>query len=232
MSRITIIEGNTNEKDNVRTFFGKAEKGNDGISPEASITKSNGIATITIKDANGTTNASIEDGFDPIVRTSKTGNVATVEIEDAIGTHSFDINDGETYEVPTNSVVGWDSSDTIPNGYEDAGDYFENIYSTSEVRIGTYDGKPLYRKKVNVSSLPNNNTKTINIPDVDIVNCYGRAKPSSSTIYTHTIPYMNIDNFDNSIALSYTGAWITIKTKSDYSNYVGYLIVEYTLTTD
>lgn len=62
MSKITIIEGNSNDKDNVRAFIVKGEPGDDGISPTATVTKTDGVATITIVDKNGTTTATVSDG--------------------------------------------------------------------------------------------------------------------------------------------------------------------------
>lgn len=234
MSRLTIIEGNTNEKDNVRTFFGKAEKGDDGVSPEASVTKSNGIATITIKDANGTTNASIEDGFDPVVETSKTDGVATISITDAEGTHSFELNDGETYEIPTNGVIGWGSNDTIPNGYEEIME--TNAYSTDEMKIGTWtDGKPLYRK-VFQTTLPDSSSKSIttNFGNQIIVRrLYGTACDTANKPYAKPIPF--IDAFDNKHIGLFMGAGdgkIYIKALGDNNNEQTYIYVEYTKTTD
>lgn len=42
----------------------KGEKGEDGVSPEASVEKSGKVATITITDASGTTTAQVSDGND------------------------------------------------------------------------------------------------------------------------------------------------------------------------
>ena len=55
MSKITIIEGNSNDKDNEKILFLKGEKGADGVSPSASISKEGNVATITVVDAEGTT---------------------------------------------------------------------------------------------------------------------------------------------------------------------------------
>ena len=70
MSKITIIEGNSNDKDQVRNFMVKGEKGDkgdkgeDAISPLVSVSKEDGVTTITILDAEGTHIATINDGQD------------------------------------------------------------------------------------------------------------------------------------------------------------------------
>lgn len=89
MSKITIIEGNSNDKDNTRIYMVKGETGDDGISPTIDVSKTDGVTTLTIEDAEGTKTATIADG------------------EDLVG------------GVPTNGVIGWDSEEEIPDGYED-----------------------------------------------------------------------------------------------------------------
>lgn len=120
MSKITIIEGNSNDKDNIRAYMVKGEKGADGVSPTVEVERVNNEVFIDITDAEGTKSAVMEDGVSPTVTTSKTGGVTTVTITDIDGTHTATINDGETYEVPTNSVIGWSgTSANIPGGYEE-----------------------------------------------------------------------------------------------------------------
>lgn len=224
MSRITIIEGNTNEKDNVRTFFGKAEKGNDGVSPIVNVTRSNKIVTISVVDAEGEKSASVQDGFDPIVRTSKTGKVATVEIEDAIGTHSFDINDGETYEVPTNSVIGWESDDAIPNGYEEVDG--PNDYSLEEKVIGKWvDGKPLYQKTIYISSLEAGDYPH-GISDIEyITDIIGIQKNLYSNIW---VPLWHYADQSFRIVVNRTN----ISIAGSLSSQMAYITLRYTKTTD
>ena len=62
MSKLIIVEGNSNDKDNVRAVMVKGEAGNDGTSPTVAISKSNGVTTITITDIDGTKTATINDG--------------------------------------------------------------------------------------------------------------------------------------------------------------------------
>lgn len=62
MSTITIIQGNSNDKDNTRAYMVKGEKGDTGVSPTVSISKTGTVTTITITDAEGTHTAEIHDG--------------------------------------------------------------------------------------------------------------------------------------------------------------------------
>lgn len=95
MSKITIIEGNSNDKDNVRNFMVKGEKGADGVSPNASVTRGEGKVTINVTDAEGTTSADVFDGVSPTITTSKTDGTTTITITDIEGTKTATIKDGE-----------------------------------------------------------------------------------------------------------------------------------------
>ena len=116
MSTITIIQGNSNDKDNTRAYM---VKGQDGVSPTLSSSREGTTTTVTMTDYDGTHTFDVEDGVSPTVEISKTDGVTTIEITDAEGTHTATIDDGQTYEVPTNSVIGWDSNGAIPAGYEE-----------------------------------------------------------------------------------------------------------------
>lgn len=118
MSTLTIIQGNSNDKDNTRAYMVKGERGDDGISPTFETSKTGHTATITITDAEGTHTVTLTDGVSPTVETSKTGGVTTITITDEDGTHTATINDGQTYEVPAGAVIGFDGN-TIPAGYEE-----------------------------------------------------------------------------------------------------------------
>lgn len=62
MAKMIIIEGNSNDKDNTRVLMVKGERGDDGISPTVTTSKTAGVTTITITDAEGTHTAEIDDG--------------------------------------------------------------------------------------------------------------------------------------------------------------------------
>lgn len=118
MAKITIIEGNSNDKDQVRAYMAS---GLPGISPTIETSKTGDTATITITDVNGEHEVELEDGFSPTITPSKTGGVTTITIVDDEGTKTATINDGIdlTGGVPTNGVIGFDgNAEDIPNGYE------------------------------------------------------------------------------------------------------------------
>ncbi len=84
-------------------------KGEDGISPTATVTKDGSNATITITDKNGTTSAVIsdgsgssggsgQDGYSPIASVTKSGKVATITITDKTGTTTATVSDGNDGE--------------------------------------------------------------------------------------------------------------------------------------
>ena len=84
---MTILEGNSNDKDNLRAYMVKGEKGDPGVSPT--------------------------------FETRRTARGGIIEITDVEGTEELELYDGESYEIPTNGVIGWASEDTIPGGYEE-----------------------------------------------------------------------------------------------------------------
>ena len=95
MSKLIIVEGNSNDKDNTRAFMVKGES---GTSPTLSASRSGTTTTVTMTDYEGTHTFDVEDGVSPTVATSKENGVTTVTITDASGTHTATINDGEVSE--------------------------------------------------------------------------------------------------------------------------------------
>lgn len=138
-SKMTIIEGNSNDKDNVRAYMVKGEPGDDGVSPTITPSKSGSQTTLTIVDGEGTKQAVIDDGFSPTVTTSKTDGVTTVTITDLNGTRTAEIVDGIdlTGGVPTDGVIGFDGvAADIPDGYEVVGDTDEKLVSAKVLWSG------------------------------------------------------------------------------------------------
>lgn len=82
----------------------KGPRGETGMSPTVSISKENGVATITITDSLGEHPFQVNDGISPTVSTEKIGGVATVVITDADGEHPFTVNDGISPTVNTSKV--------------------------------------------------------------------------------------------------------------------------------
>lgn len=68
--------------------------GKRGFSPTANVVKSDGVATITVTDANGTTTASVADGLSPTAKVKQVDGVTTITITDANGTTTASIQAG------------------------------------------------------------------------------------------------------------------------------------------
>lgn len=156
MAKMTILEGNSNDKDNVKAYMVKGEP---GVSPTIDVSKEDGVTTLTIEDAEGTHTATIADG------------------DDLVG------------GVPTNGVIGWDSEDTIPDGYEIFDDpntqymryykvlttdnhntiqsYFnDDTAKIIEFETGTYNFDTAFRLNKNTKILLNNSNLIFNVPSV------------------------------------------------------------------
>lgn len=173
MSTMTIINGNNNDKDNVRAIMVKGETGatitsitktgtnvltdtytitlSDGRTQTFEVTNGKGITSIAKTDTQGLvdtytitfndnttqtfTVTNGVDGISPTATVSKTNAVTTVTITDKNGTTTAQINDAVGYEVPANSVIGWDSNDAIPAGYEETTETFGGGGET--LKVGT-----------------------------------------------------------------------------------------------
>ena len=99
------------------------------------------------------------------------------------------------------------------------------VYSTREARIGTWtDGKPLYRKVINMGNLGNNTAKTSphGLTNSLIKNIGGGASNGSI--------HIGISGWNDEVYLDTNN--VVWNTKSNRSSYTGYVILEYTKTTD
>lgn len=103
-------------------------------------------------------------------------------------------------------------------------------YSTSEVLTGEtwIDGKPIYRKVVDIGSLPNNATKTVahGITGISQVITL-RGMVTDGNFYL--LPMMTATGPGQTI-ISVTGANITIISSTDRHTLSGFVILEYTKT--
>lgn len=108
-----------------------------------------------------------------------------------------------------------------------------NTYSTNEQIIGTWiNGKPIYRKVVNIGVLPNNTTKTVNsgiTTNIYITKLYGVAWSSNYDNYL-TLPDVHPGGLAYSTRLYYTNSnrSINIYSTSDRSGFTGIVVLEYT----
>jgi len=119
-------------------------------------------------------------------------------------------------------------------------DAFDINYSTSERRIGTWMGEPLYQKTFNCGTLPNTaTTVTINetVNNVkDIVNIFGIAiEHTTPGLISSNLPLPHISTSGNNVML-YAAALsdtlrIVLGTTADRSIYTAYVTVQYTKTT-
>lgn len=160
MSKITIIEGNSNEKDNTRAYMVKGEKGDPNTLSIGTVEETETAqASITGTAPNQTLNLGLPKAEPNTlsIGTVTKGNDASATITGDAPNQTLNLvlpkgDKGDTgpagFEVPAGGVIGWDSSSAIPEGYEEVNG-FEN-YSTTETKIGTWiDGKLLYKKTYN-----------------------------------------------------------------------------------
>ena len=111
-----------------------------------------------------------------------------------------------------------------------------DIYSTTETKTNKVwiDGKPIYRKVIDLGALPNATTKTVNhgISNLDaIINWYGYAeRPSDGGHFP--LPYVFGGLAENNIGVFASPSVITVTTGTDRSAMTGTIILEYTKTTD
>lgn len=102
-------------------------------------------------------------------------------------------------------------------------------YSTAEQVIGTWiDGKPLYRKVINIGTLPNTASATIahKISYVDKIRTNGSFAIASSG---YSVPVPNVTaSTTGHIAINVDRTNIYVTTNSNRSDLTGYIVLEYT----
>ena len=112
-----------------------------------------------------------------------------------------------------------------------------NQYSTSEIKTHKkwIDGKPIYRKVVLINSISGTNVNEIAVPtniDTMLPNVCGIVYDNSGNGYF--INYNNVYNTGQDIGAFYykTHNCISIKQYAEFNINNGYIIIEYTKTTD
>ena len=108
-------------------------------------------------------------------------------------------------------------------------------YSTTEQKIGTWtDGKPLYRKVINCGSMPNSTTKFVNTDlnaaNVNIIKIYGSARNTTGT--TIPLPFFHVTSASGIMISFETDGTIALQSNVNRSAFSGYIVLEYTKTTD
>lgn len=109
-----------------------------------------------------------------------------------------------------------------------------NTYSTDEIVIGTWLGKPLYRKVVDFGSLPNNAAKTVNhyISNLDkVINIGGYCFDGGESYYPIPLVYKGADGNYN-VQVSVEPSVIRMVSNTNRSQYNAYVILEYTKDTE
>ena len=226
---VTISDGRTQTftVTNGKSISTIEKTGTSGLVDTYTITF-NDLTTQTFTVTNGKDGI---DGYSPTATVTKTNSVATISITDKNGTTTATVNDGAPgYEVPAGAVIGWDSNDNIPAGYEETDN--PNNYSTTETKIGTWvDGKPLYRKIINFGVCPNNTTKGVdhnisNLKRIIHLSGFGGSNQNKGGV---TLPHASA----NPIALYANDTQVVVIAYQDASGYTQtYIWVEYTKTTD
>lgn len=109
-----------------------------------------------------------------------------------------------------------------------------STYSTTEQIVGTWiDGKPIYRVVKNIGNLPNNGRKEVSfsgiIPTgVVCTKIYGITERISQSV----TDYLNLKDVCSLLMYRATTNILYVDTSEDRSNYTGYVVLEYTKTTD
>lgn len=139
-----------------------------------------------------------------------------------VGTVTSDINDTNDNAVPNAKTVK---------------DYVEEVYSTDEVKTNKVwiDGKPIYRKVYEISSLPNNGRMYVdcNIPNVQHVITM-RGVMESSTEWDNMPSAYTGGALIDSLVIERSGNTLTnirILNNTDRSGFSAFVILEYTKTT-
>lgn len=137
-----------------------------------------------------------------------------------VGTVTSNINDTNDNAVPNAKTVK---------------DYVEEVYSTDEVKTNKIwiDGKPIYRKVINMGDLPSNSSKIINhnIKNIDFVTSISGLGVTSTNHYN--IPFSpNEAMFSGlSVSMRASSTEISVSANKVVSGHTVYGIMEYTKTT-
>ena len=106
----------------------------------------------------------------------------------------------------------------------------EETYSIEEQKVGTWiDGRPIYRKVIDLGTLPNNSSKYVETglihTNIRVIRLYGNACNASGSYQSGLNDIYSRLNLvsDNTLG---------IQTTINFSSFTGYAILEYTKTTD
>ena len=107
-------------------------------------------------------------------------------------------------------------------------------YSTTEVNTGMtwVDGSTIYRKVINFGSLPNNDTKNVNLNISNLGNIINVSALGYDSINNNywNIPTISTSGAQYTIDITITPTQVRIRTATDRSHFTAYVILEYTKT--
>ena len=111
-----------------------------------------------------------------------------------------------------------------------------NSYSTEEVNTGKkwIDGKPIYKKVIDLGNLPNATVKRVNTNITDlakVVSLQGMAN-IANTDYFFPLPLPSKTNVNEVVNMYHYNSQIVIESGVDRSTWIGVATIEYTKTTD
>ena len=257
----TIMNGRAEETDGslVRSFSGGS--GTAGWMKIGTITIGESYQNQTIimeisqRNRHGTIyiNFNSENNNDPgLYRFEKDGNIYAMIYKSATSTWDLYINKSEAYDniqvvryhkgkYMDNTTFTWNGNGSTvsspPSGSINAITYGVNKYSTSEQIVGEWiDGKPIYRKVVNVGSVNAGGNKQID----NVVTNRNILVSIKGTAYSSAFnQYYGIPNAHSSISDYYINALLVgnnlqVRAGSGFTNGINtvYVIIEYTKTTD
>lgn len=132
--------------------------------------------------------------------------------------------------IPTGQSVWTEYKDRVDFLKLTVNNYNPFGYSTNETIVGKWiNDKPIYRKVIDIGTLPNNSTKSVPTgltnTDIRLVNVYGICYNSDGNYQAglnDTYSRINLTPTNN----------LNIRTSIDFSAYTGYVILEYIKTTD
>lgn len=137
---------------------------------------------------------------------------------------------GDYDSLPVGSVIEFDGNE-VPVGYEEVEDVNINEYSTEEIVVGKWFGKPIYRKVVNFSKT---SLQSLTYIPTGITNMECLVRATGSVLFSGTIwipmPFYNLGGF-NSFHVTDYGQNIMYE-EGAYNATQVHFILEYTKTTD
>ena len=228
MSKITIIEGNSDDKDQVRNFMVKGERGYSAydlyvqhggqLTEEEWLEAFLNASNYYTKDE---TDGLLEDKADSSTTLSGYGITDAYTKDETDGLLENIVND--SYSTSTTETY---SSNYINNIVADV--YSENEVKTNKVWI---DDKPIYRKVYFINALPDTTTLNIDISTWDIETITD-LKGISNTGLVFNGNRGDGSQFIIDLYADLSRDSIILITYQDRTDMSGYIILEYTKTTD